>query len=699
MIINLLITSLEEGSKNAENTLIKHGGTKTDYLLENEMDLKVYIYDLEAFGGMFLFCAEDYETGKRFSFEISRRKNEADSLLRFLEDRKDYYFVGFNNIRYDSQVVEYINRNNRWWADLDGSEIAQKISSFSGTVIADQNYDSFPIFKEVCFKQIDLFKIHHFDNKNRACSLKWAGFSMDMPNIEELPFPHYKEDFTDSELDDIIKYCWNDIDTTKKLYDYTRGETVQSFYKGKDKIQDRLDIIRELGFPEETLHYSDVKIGDEINKRGYCAIKGITERHLVGIRRSRKPTRKFTYGDCVPPYIRFSSGLRDSVRNILNKPVRIQEEVKIPVSFKGARYVIARGGIHSSEKARLIVPGPNEILRDADVGSQHPTAIVKRGLFPDHLGPEWLISYRSTTERRNVLKEQIKASTDDSEKQRLKGVSEMLKLALNGGGFGKTIDPTNWQYGPEVGFGCTIGNQFEILMLIEWMELAGIKVVSANTDGILCLFDRSLEGKYKEICAKWEETVGNTTLGKLEFTDFKLIAQESVNHYVAVKADGSLKIKGRLAVDGEVNKNNTKDLGRIERKAIVNYFAYGTPVEKTVLESRNIFDFVYGVKSSSDYHYETVKGNDITVHKKIIRYYISKEGERLLKIKNENSEKTGNPVTRIAGGKNVVICNDLRGKQWQDFNIDFEHYINAASVVVHRIEGNKMVNKAQLSLF
>ena len=78
-------------------------------------------------------------------------------------------------------------------------------------------------------------------------------------------------------------------------------------------------------------------------------------------------------------------------------------------------------------------------------------------------------------------------------------VSDALKLALNGGGFGKTNEPYNWQYSPITHFSCTIGNQFEILMLVEMLELGGFNVLSANTDGIVCQFDRSMDDKYYEI--------------------------------------------------------------------------------------------------------------------------------------------------------------------------------------------------------
>src|SRR6478735_6898639 len=148
---------------------------------------------------------------------------------------------------------------------------------------------------------------------------------------------------------------------------------------------------------------------------------------------------------------------------------------------------------------------------------------------------------------------------------------------------------------------CTIGNQFEILMLVEELELHGIKVVSANTDGILCLYDLDLEDTYIRICEEWERKVGNTievgntVMGKLEFTDFKAIYQENVNCYVAVKADGKAKVKGRLLKDGKMNKNNSKDIGRVERDAIVAYFHKGIPIEETIRKCTNIMDFCIGM--------------------------------------------------------------------------------------------------------
>lgn len=646
---------------------------------------------------MFLLCALDTETGECFSFELSHRKDELDAMVRFIRNRNSYHFVGFNNLRYDSQVVEYIIRTSEKWHDKRHDDILRRIKNFSNDLIEAQDYNEWSPYREkdLSFKQIDLFKIHHFDNKARAASLKWIAFMIDVEDVEELPYPHYQEQFTDQELDKIIEYCWKDVTVTHKFYQYTIGETEQEFYKGKNKIQDRLDIIEELALPEETINYSDVKIGDEINKRGYCSIKGITEYQLKDIRKARKATRKLTFGSCIPDYIKFQTPeLQQFLEKISPVKVNMSEGSKqgFHLKFRGVHYLIARGGIHSIDPPRLIIPGPNEILRDADVGSQHPTTIVKRKLYPDHLGPEWLVNYEATVIRRKDYKARGK------ENRRYQGLSDMFKLSLNGGGFGKTIDKTNWQYGPEVGFSCTIGNQFEILMLAEMMELEGIKVVSANTDGILCLFDRKKEDAYYRICQQWEEIVGNTKEGKLEFTDFTKLAQESISHYMAVKPDGKLKIKGRLTVDGEVNKNNTKDLGRIERKAIVEYFSKGTPVEETIRNSRNIFDFFFGIKASRDYHYEAIhQDGSVEVYKRIIRYYVSTKGHKLIKVKNEDSASTGVDMSHVSDG--VIIMNKKIDMSWEDYRIDYSYYIQKAQAVIDRIEGKKDKNKNQLTLF
>lgn len=219
-------------------------------------------------------------------------------------------------------------------------------------------------------------------------------------------------------------------------------------------------------------------------------------------------------------------------------------------------------------------------------------------------------------------------SLTEAERRKCKGLSDTYKLALNSGYFGKTLERTNWQYAPEVGYYCTIGNQFEILMLIEMLEIEGIHTVSANTDGILCYFPEDLGDKYLEVCHKWERIVGNSDMGMLEYTEFDCIYQESVNSYIAKKTTGGVKKKGRFCTEYDLHKNKSK---RIIPLALEKYFVDGTSPVEFISKHKNIYDFCVGKKANKLLHYEEIKGEEVKVHKKLVRYYISEEGSILMK--------------------------------------------------------------------
>ena len=251
-------------------------------------------------------------------------------------------------------------------------------------------------------------------------------------------------------------------------------------------------------------------------------------------------------------------------------------------------------------------------------------------------------------------------------------------------------------------FYCTIGNQFEILMLIEMLELEGIHVIGANTDGILCLFDKSLEDKHEQICAEWEVVVGNNVRGKLEHTYFKALYQESVNHYIAIKTDGSLKIKGRFEIYGELHKNNSDKISRIERLAVQKYFIEGIPVETTIRECKNLHMFLIGKKGNRKYGWYLQKSDG--QHEsldKVIRFYIANQGDVLLKMKNKGYEdENGMEVTRFFRGFKVQVANVIP----KDFptDINYNYYINNIIPVIENIEKRKYINteqKKQISLF
>jgi hypothetical protein len=92
-----------------------------------------------------------------------------------------------------------------------------------------------------------------------------------------------------------------------------------------------------------------------------------------------------------------------------------------------------------------------------------------------------------------------------------------------------------------------------------------------------------------------------------------------------------------------------------------------------------------------------------TVYNKLIRYYVSKTGEKLLKVKKEDSASGAASVSQVEAGEWVMtVCNHLTANHPLD-NIDRSYYIERAERIINKINyrGKKVpiVIKNQLSLF
>jgi len=659
-------------------------------------DMIFFPWDIETLEELFIFGGKTRGTETTVhKFIISRWQNDLYKMVKFIEETKEWWYTGFNSYSFDAQVIEWILRNYQDWHDRSNLEICALIAQYAQDCIDDSNYDLQPRFKyyNLSFRNIDLFRVWHFDNTANRTSLKWLEFRMDMPNVSEMPIHHTRRDLTQEEVEMIVTYWINDLDATSAFLDITLGETEWSLFKGDNKIQDRLDAIEEYKFPPEAIQWSDVKIGDQINLKTYCSLTGKTPEQVYELKKHRKPTRSFTFGHCIPAYVKFQTPEMQAFYEKMRRVrVNLRQKEEFPFRFKGTTYMIAKGGIHSEDPKRILRSSKLILYKDADVGSQYPNAILKRGLYPSHLGPAWLTGYGHTRDRRM----ESKAKGEDMslpEAQRLRYASNAknLKLSLNGGGFGMTGQEDSWQYDPFVAFSCTIGNQFEMLMLIESMELNGIHCVSANTDGIVCAIPEGFEQRYLTLCHQWEAIVGNTQMGKLEYTDFEALIQESVNHYIAVKKGGKLKHKGRMSDDSPLNKNPTKDITYIQRKAIQEYFAKGTPADQTIRECQDIFKFVFGFKSGN-YHFVTQNSKGETTElKRLVRLYASTEGVRIIKVKNEDTETRGAKVMNLLKSTPVTIFNESWKAPIQEYKINYEFYEKGAWDIIRDIEAATLV--------
>lgn len=238
--------------------------------------------------------------------------------------------------------------------------------------------------------------------------------------------------------------------------------------------------------------------------------------------------------------------------------------------------------------------------------------------------------------------EQIKARIEELEAElsHHKVQSDTLKVSINGS-FGKLGSKYSALYAPELLIQTTITGQLALLMLIERMESEGVRVASANTDGIVCVCPKNREQLMEEIAFDW--SLG--TSYELERTDYTAVASRDVNSYVAVKTDGGVKGKGCFAPPS-LSKN--PDLP-IVYQAVAKYVADGTPIEQTIRDCDDVRQFVTvrRVQGGAEWRGEYVG--------KAVRFYYSTD---VADDECIHYAKNSNRVPKSAGAKPLMQLPD-----------------------------------------
>ena len=650
--------------------------------------MNILIYDIETLKELFLVVIYNPESDVTYEFQVSRWTNQLDAFMKFIEEHDEHYWVGYNNLRFDSQVVEHIIRNYENWHNLSGLDICAKIAQKASDTIHDSNYDVFPEYKEewLSLKQLDLFKINHYDNKNRMVSLKRLEFEMDLENIEEMPIHHEKIDMSKEDVQITINYCINDVMATYEFYKITIGQTEHPLYKGKNQIELRQDIYEEFGIP--CLNYSDSKIGDEMIKKFYCQEKHI---HYNELPKKGYFRKEIELKKCIAGYVVFQTPkLKEFLKKMKKTVLGLQDDFKESIEFHGNIYSFMKGGLHTENKPKVFEADDKTKILDWDVSSYYPAIIINNGRYPQHLGKEFLRGYKQMFDKRLELKPLAKND------KKIAGIVGALKLAVNSV-YGKSSDMQNWIYDRQLTMFTTITGELSLMMLIEAYELNDIHVISANTDGVTIMVTNDLMDKMHEINKWWMEL----TTYELERIDYQKIIFSTVNDYLAIKTNGEIKKKGDFLTDFELHKNKS---ARIVPIALEHYYTNDVPVADTICNHTNIYDFCLRQKASKDFHYEGHSKENRTIYNKLIRYYVSGTGEKLLKVKNPECTTNAADVSQVEAGEWVMkVCNHLNIDHPLD-NINHSYYIEKAERIIEKIQfaGRKrkiIVNPNQTTLF
>jgi hypothetical protein len=271
------------------------------------------------------------------------------------------------------------------------------------------------------------------------------------------------------------------------------------------------------------------------------------------------------------------------------------------------RYKLGIGGLHSRETnvAHKTVPGVWQ-MRTIDVTSYYPSLIIKLGLMPESLGPLFAEIYKEFYEDRldakARAKQLAKIANLSAEEEALLGelltTEGGLKIVLNGT-FGKLWSKHSIFFAPEQGVHITMTGQFCLLMLIERLWLAGIMVVSANTDGLELKIPHGLEGVCNMIVAWWEKT----TELNMEQKDYLALYSRDVNNYIRIDAPDDVKVKGVYRPAG-VLENKTPKYD-ICAEAVIAWLTKGTPMADTITACKDITKFIEARKAGEAGYYST----------------------------------------------------------------------------------------------
>jgi DNA polymerase elongation subunit (family B) len=342
--------------------------------------------------------------------------------------------------------------------------------------------------------------------------------------------------------------------------------------------------------------------------------------------------------------------------------------------FDGVKYKLGIGGIHSDDKPGIFTSTDTELIIDCDIASMYPTLIVNNNLYPSHLSRLFLDLYKK------IILQRLEAKKLGNETE-----SYVLKILLNSV-FGKTLFEHHWLYDPLVGLRVTINGQLYMLMLIEGLSLTGIKVLSANTDGIVSLVNKERLLDYELLCKEWE----NYTKFKLEYTGYKKYIRKDVNNYITIKGDNSIKEKGEFLQFEELSLRQGIDKPIIS-KALYNLFVKDIPIEDTIYNEKSIYSFCIAKKTDDKFinEFHTLENNlhKIEELQKTVRFYISTNGGTLYKVDKINNKYISYCVNR----KVTILNNNQDNKDIKDYNIDYGYYIKETKKIIDEIINPQLI--------
>lgn len=624
-----------------------------------------------------------------------------------------YDMYGYNTMRYDNLMISallmYFNRFDK------AKDLITYLYNLSKDIINSQSEDTFYENKKLKlireyrlpYASVDVMKVFHLDAcgvnvdtetgerrkfgkslKQTSINLKWHELlEFDLPPIDEKDAHYYYKNkpeykgLTHEQLNVLVspfdRYIIKEYLADLLFYNLNDVFIVCEMVRQKpDEIKLRYSITNL--YKINALSSARSNIADKLVTKYYSEMSGL---HPSRFKNLRTEHTRLPFSKVIFPHIKFKTKqLQDLLEDM--KKVSITRTTKDSFcrefDFYGTKYTLATGGIHSADVPRTLESTDEYTYKHYDYASYYPSIMIAYNVAPKHLNEKVFVKmvkfFRDTrVEAKHTKDHEVIPGIPN------KVVAEVLKIVINAI-YGKLGSDTFFLYDRMAQLRVTINGQLMTMTLVEELELNGIHVVSANTDGIVIKLPKDKEEVFKQITADWNEY--NKMSADSE--DYKSYICRDVNNYLDVQLDGSIEYKGALDP-----KMYIKDLSKgydmpIVAKAVSNYFVYNIPIMDTLHDSTNILDFCKTQNVGKKYElvYDVVEnGKIVTKHtQRNCRFYVSKTGIRLYK------EDATKKRSQLAAGQNVTILNSLDDDPIITRNIDYRYYYQEALKIIDPIK-------------
>ena len=464
------------------------------------------VYDIECLPNFFSYTDLDINTAETNTFVIHESRNESQDFIKYLHSVTG--MIGFNNMGYDYPILHYFLNDIDFFPIYSDKQVASETTRLlrvkSDEIIKSDNR---PTIWNPNIPQLDLYLIHHFNNRNRATSLKDIQFNMHWENVQGMPIRH-DAFIKEEQIVSILEYNLNDVLSTYEFFKLSIP---------KIEFRNQLNKKYKYNFNNS----SDVGIGSKIVLMELERKTGMTKSDLMAYRKDRD---KIYLSDCIrtsvrhdiPEFVSLVQKIQKKVIGLKNPAYK--PKFKNSVFYKGFRYDFALGGIHGAKRG-IYVSDTQRVIKTFDVESLYPSGIINKEITPSHIGYPLIEIAKEMKNTRVIAKKEGDTVTN-----------ETFKLALNGGIFGKFGEETSPLRDYLCKYQTTISCQIDITVLTAKLQEVGFELIMINTDGAEFIIPNARNDEFMKICNEWSEK----TNFKLEHNEYQKLVIIDVNNYLAL---------------------------------------------------------------------------------------------------------------------------------------------------------------------